>query len=98
MANYNADIQIAVKGKAQLNQLETQLKRITKLQTQIRGVTQLRVNEKPALKSISRVEARIKSSIRPSLSERERSDQAAVLAVDLMVQDWQRPGSRAEVQ
>ena len=35
MANYNADIQIAVKGKAQLNQLESQLKRTQKVLNQL---------------------------------------------------------------
>ena len=35
MANYNADIQIAVKGKSQLNQLESQLKRTQKVLNQL---------------------------------------------------------------
>ena len=35
MANYSADIQIAVKGKSQLNQLESQLKRTQKVLNQL---------------------------------------------------------------
>ena len=66
MANYNADIQIAVKGKAQLNQLESQLKRTQKVLNQLNKqlnfrakVQAIRLDTRQANTAISNLEKRI---------------------------------------
>ena len=74
MANYSADIQIAVKGKTQLNALEKQLQRVNKLQTAIRQPATLRINSALALKQINAIEKRLKSLNRTvSVRVNERS-------------------------
>ena len=66
MANYNADIQIAVKGKSQLNQLESQLKRTQKVLNQLNKqlnfrakVQAIRLDTRQANTAISNLEKRI---------------------------------------